>query len=379
MTILNNFKAMNNKYLKVRADTEQICIGLTEQELSNQPRTEVSPAKWHLGHTTWFFEKIILEKYSENYQCFNDDYNFVFNSYYKQIGKHVNQSDRGDIDIKSTDILNYRKYVDERMLALFNTIQGSMHDTEISILIQIGLNHEQQHQELLHMDIKSVLFSLDKNYPLNVNHICNNKKGWLSIPEGIIECGNSNEEFCFDNEHPLHKHYQYPTKINHSLVTNSEYSEFIKSDGYSNAKYWLSKGWSWVEQNNITHPLYWNDTLAPEAPVAHISYFEADAYANWSGCRLPTEFEHEYLDQLTNKPSALWSWTSSQYSPYPGFQKFNGALSEYNGKFMCNQFVLRGGCIATPENHWRPSYRNFYEPHQRWMYSGIRLAKDDKQ
>ncbi|MFT5519855.1 MAG: ergothioneine biosynthesis protein EgtB [Enterobacterales bacterium] len=379
---------MIRKYLKVREDTEQICIGLSEQELSNQPRTEVSPAKWHLGHTTWFFEKIILEKHSENYQCFKNDYDFVFNSYYKQIGKHVNQSDRGEIDIESSDILDYRKYVDEMMIALLDSIQDSSQDSsqdrEIKSLLQIGLNHEQQHQELLHMDIKSVFFSLNKNYPLAIKQQDNSNEGWLSIPEGLNECGlnegeNSDEDFCFDNEQPLHKHYQYSTKISHSLVTNAQYSEFITSGGYSNPKYWLSKGWDWVEHNTITHPLYWNDSLASESPVAHISYFEADAYANWIGCRLPTEFEHEYFDQFTKTPSVLWSWTSSQYSPYPGFQKFNGALSEYSGKFMCNQFVLRGGCIATPQGHWRPSYRNFYEPHQRWLYSGIRLAKDDNQ
>lgn len=340
--------------------------------MSIQPRKETSPAKWHLGHTTWFFEKIILEKYIKNYQCFNAAYDYVFNSYYKQIGNHINQCDRGDIDIESTEIIKYRKYVDKWMLVLFeNEI-----NKRVIELVRVGLNHEEQHQELLHMDIKAVFFDLSKDYPLAIKRNIDNEKRWLEIPEGIIECGYSSDGFHFDNERPRHKHYQYGASISHFLVSNAEYFEFMNSGGYRNSKYWLSMGWDWVEKNKITHPLYWNETLDPLAAVAHISYFEAAAYANWLGFRLPTEFEHEYYDEINKSVNILWSWTSSQYSPYPEFQKFTGELSEYNGKFMCNQFVLRGGCVATPEKHWRTSYRNFYDPHQRWMFSGIRLAKD---
>jgi ergothioneine biosynthesis protein EgtB len=363
---------MKTKYIQVRENSKLICCELSESELSFQPTTEVSPPKWHLGHTTWFFEKMILEKFVKNYKCFNSDYDFIFNSYYKQIGKHLNQADRGAIKIDSAEILEYREYVDKKMLTLFDGVVTK----EISELIIVGLNHEEQHQELLHMDIKAVLFSLKKKYPLAIQQDNKNKQPWLEIAEGIIECGNSCNEFSFDNERPRHKHYQYKAMIASALVTNAEYSDFIKNDGYTNSKYWLSKGWDWVKENNISCPLYWENQSGPMDPVSHISYFEADAYANWAGYRLPTEFEHEYFDEVNRSPSVLWGWTSSQYSPYPGFQKFDGSLFEYNGKFMCNQFVLRGGCSATAEKHWRTSYRNFYEPHQRWMFSGIRLAKD---
>ena len=364
---------MKSKYIHIREDSLRICTGLTEEELSIQPRAEVSPAKWHLGHTTWFFEKIILEEYSENYKLFNKDYNFVFNSYYKQVGKHLSQTDRGELKIDSTEILKYREYVDKEMQSLFN----SNPEKDVLDLIDIGLNHEQQHQELLHMDIKSSLFSLDKGFVSKLVIPAEEKKSWLEIPEGLIECGNSGNTFCFDNEKPCHKYYQYKSSISETLVTNVEFEEFLKSGGYSNSKYWLSKGWEWLEENNITEPLYWSESLNPLAAVAHISYFEADAYANWVGCRLPTEYEHEYFDNKNKTKNNLWSWTSSQYSAYPRYRKFDGTLFEYNGKFMCNQFVLRGGCIATPDKHWRESYRNFYEPNQRWMFSGIRLAKDN--
>lgn len=363
---------MKNKFLKVRENTLDICAGFSEEELSFQPRTEVSPVKWHLGHTTWFFEKIILEKYIENFLPFKKDFNYVFNSYYKQVGEHINQCDRGEIKINSREVLAYRKFIDEKIVFLLN----STVDKKVIELIEIGLNHEEQHQELLHMDIKAVLFSFNKEYSFKPELQIEKATGWLSISEGIIECGNDSDGFCYDNEKPLHKYYQYSTSVSQSLVSNAEFSEFIKGGGYSNSKYWLSKGWEWIEENRFSRPLYWNDSLDPLMPVAHVSYYEADAYANWAGYRLPTEFEHEYFDKVNNKNNLLWSWTSTQYGAYPGFQKFDGKLSEYNGKFMCNQFVLRGGCIATPHNHWRPSYRNFYEPNQRWMYSGIRLAKD---
>lgn len=363
---------LKKKFINVRSKTEQICLILDHDEFSMQPRVEVSPAKWHLAHTTWFFEKVILEKYLPEYKVYNKDYNFLFNSYYKKLGKHLNQSDRGDIKVSIDEIISYRKYVDANIIRFFER----KIETVFENLLIVGLNHEQQHQELLHMDIKAVYHSLNKSYPLEIKERISSQKSWLDIPEGIIECGHDSESFCYDNEKPRIKHYQYSASINHHLVTNSEYFEFISSGGYDDAKYWLSKGWDWLQENNIKTPLYWDETLKPNAPISHVSYFEADAYANWAQCRLPTEFEHEYFDQINNSQSSLWSWTSSQYSPYQGFKKFDDELSEYNGKFMCNQFVLRGGCVATPDDHWRTSYRNFYEPHQRWMYSGIRLAKD---
>jgi ergothioneine biosynthesis protein EgtB len=363
---------MKDNYLYVRANTVNICSELNDLELSIQPKTEVSPPKWHLGHTTWFFEKIILEKYVSDYICFNDEFSFVFNSYYKQVGKHVKQSDRGEINIEPSQILKYREYVDAALVSLLKASP----EREVLDLVEIGLNHEEQHQELLHMDIKAIVYSLDKEYSFKIQEKVEKEFDWFDIPEGIIECGISNEGFCFDNESPRHKVYQHKASLNKELVSNAQFKDFIDSGGYNNSKYWLSKGWEWVEENSIEHPLYWSDHLDPSEAVSHISYFEADAYANWKGFRLPTEFEHEYFDKVNQKCSSLWSWTSSQYTAYPGFKRFDGELSEYNGKFMCNQFVLRGGCFATPLNHWRESYRNFYEPHQQWMFSGIRLAKD---
>jgi ergothioneine biosynthesis protein EgtB len=359
-------------FLNTRKNTEKICLGLSEEELSLQPRAEVSPAKWHLGHTTWFFEKMILTKYDPSYETFNKNYDYIFNSYYKQVGEHLNQGERGNIDPCSVEILEYRDYVSNHLSILLE----NMND-EVEKLVEVGIAHEQQHQELLHMDLKAVFDKFGKDYKLEIKEKKQSKE-WFHIPEGIIECGLDSDKFSFDNESPRHKYYQYSALIKTNLVTNGEFSEFINAEGYKNPKYWLSKGWEWVKENEIEKPLYWNESTEAMSPVSHISYYEADAYANWAGLRLPTEQEHEFFDQAIEQPNALWSWTSSQYCAYPGFKKFSGELSEYNGKFMCNQFVLRGGCSATPNGHWRSTYRNFYEPHQRWMFSGIRLATDNK-
>ena len=363
-------------YLEIRNKSVELCEDLSEEAMSCQPRREVSPPKWHLGHTTWLFEKIILEAHADNYKKFNTEYDYFFNSYYKQVGTHIKQSNRESIKLEAGEILRYREYVDKHM----ETLISSSIDSSVVNLIEVGLNHEQQHQELLSMDIKAVVFHLNelKTEILNdsPNTEISNTEEWLEIPEGIKSFGHLEDSFSYDNEKPNHKVYLYPSKVNKNLVTVGEYLEFIIAGGYEDSKYWLSKGWDWIESNKIVAPLYWDSSLDHNQPVAHISYFEADAFANWSGRRLPTEFELEIFDNKSKQTSQLWCWSSSQYSAYPKFQKFDGALSEYNGKFMCNQFVLRGGCFATPENHWRASYRNFYEPEQRWMFSGIRLAKD---
>jgi ergothioneine biosynthesis protein EgtB len=348
-----------------------MCCELSELQLSTQPRDEVSPPKWHLGHTTWFYETVILKAFVAEYKVFDENFIFIFNSYYKKMGEHCLQSDRGKINVDSDLVLAYRKYVDEHILELLN---GDITE-ELKSLVTVGLQHEEQHQELLHMDIKAILFEFDKAYNLTLEKIDLNED-WYPVNEGLVKCGSIGNGFSYDNELPRHKFYQYSALVKNNLVTNAEYKSFVDDGGYNKPEYWLSKGWDWIVLNSITAPLYWDDTVAPLNPVAHISYYEADAYANWSGCRLPTEYEHELFDEENRKIKQLWSWTSSPYIGYPGYQKFDGALSEYNGKFMCNQFVLRGGCIATPDNHWRTSYRNFYEPHQRWMFSGIRLAKD---
>ena len=358
-------------YLKVRKKTVDICRSLNEDEVSCQPVKEVSPPKWHLAHTTWFFEKVILSKKLESYKPFNLEYDFYFNSYYKQGGKHIEQSQRGGIKVSVQEIQRYRQYVDKHMEELFECEVSK----DLSDLILIGLHHEQQHQEILHMDIKAIKNFYGKNTEIVFPEAIKNKK-WFQIPEGIHECGHQGESFAYDNEKPRHKSYIYSSLLKEELVRNIEYSEFINAGGYKDSKFWLSKGWEWVVSNEVSAPLYWNESLKPDAPVAHMSYFEAEAFARWSGFRLPTEFELEVFDQHKSCESPLWCWSSSQYEPYPRFKKLDGLLSEYNGKFMCNQFILRGGCFATPKNHWRPSYRNFYEPHQRWMFSGIRLAKD---
>ena len=399
-----------SKYQQVRQATLDICSRIENEDFVVQPSPEVSPPKWHLGHTTWFFETVILKPFKENYTAFNNQYNGLFNSYYKAAGTHTIQSERGNLSRPTvTEIRRYRAHVDSEIASLLSTGQQT---EEIEALIETGIHHEQQHQELLYMDIKYILASnvVKPSYallPLEDAPKQITAPAWSSFTEDLYEIGNNAAGFAYDNERPRHKHYLYPFAINQSVVTNGEYLAFMQDNGYSQAKYWLSQGWDWVTKENIQHPLYWLyidnqwheytlHGLAPldlNKPLVHISYFEADAFANWKNLRLPTEQELEiYLRSTTaqqsnkleaiyhpNAPLAaeqVWCWTRSQYSPYPKFKAFDGILNEYNGKFMCNQFVLRGGCIVTPNNHYRHSYRNFYLPEQRWMFSGIRLAKD---
>ncbi len=377
-------------YIKVRKRTEQICSPLQTEDYVVQPVVDVSPPKWHIGHTTWFFETFILKPYFMGYQEYNPDYNYVFNSYYETVGNRVIRTDRGNLSRPTvTEIYRYREYVDE---AMNHFLCGEVSD-EIKELMILGLNHEEQHQELLYTDIK---FSLGHNplFPAysksyvspKVEHAKSHE--FIKLKEGIYEIGFKGDGFCFDNELNPHKVYLNAFEISPNLVTNDEYLEFINAGGYHDFRHWHAEGWDWVKNNKIESPLYWHKIdgdwhnytfhglkpLSWKDPVCHISYFEAYAYAQWKGMRLATEFEWEAAaPQFTWGKS--WEWTESSYLPYPGFTKAPGAIGEYNGKFMVNQKVLRGASEVTSPGHSRITYRNFFQTHLRWQFTGIRLAK----
>ncbi|WP_036156345.1 ergothioneine biosynthesis protein EgtB [Maribacter forsetii] len=376
-------------FLETREHTEVICKPLEIEDYVVQPIIDVSPPKWHLGHTTWFFEEFILKNYDTTYQVFDEDFSFVFNSYYETVGKRVVRANRGNLSRPSVKkVYEYRSYVTQAM----NKLLESNNDQTLLEVLEIGIHHEKQHQELLLTDIKYILgnnpllpkytnsfeeFTIEK-YPQN----------WISMSEGIYEIGHNSTDFCFDNELGRHKVYLHDYQISNKLVTNEEYIEFIKSDGYKRFDLWHAAGWDWVQQNQVNAPLYWHEIdgiwhyyslkglteVDLEAPVTHISYFEAFAFAQFKGCRLPTEFEWEAAQNLFNW-GQRWEWTESAYLPYPNYKKVDGALGEYNGKFMVNQKVLRGSSIATPSKHARHTYRNFFPTDLKWQFTGIRLAK----
>jgi ergothioneine biosynthesis protein EgtB len=378
------------KYSAVRAHSVLICSKLQKEDYVVQPVVDVSPPKWHLGHTTWFFETFVLIPHAFAYQPFNAEYNYVFNSYYENIGARVIRTDRGNLSRPTVDdVYHYREYVDAAMEKyLLSCKPGS----EVAELLELGLNHEQQHQELLWYDIKYILGHnpLFPQYaPENIEKgLTNSAEGWLDFKEGVYEVGHQGEGFHFDNELNRHKVYIQNFSISTSLVSNAAYLEFIEAGGYQDFNLWHAEAWDWVNTNAITAPLYWYavdgqwkryslsgfEMLDPQAPVSHISYYEAAAFAQWKGMRLPTEFEWEVASSQLEW-GKLWEWTESAYLPYPGFSKAPGALGEYNGKFMVNQKVLRGASIATPAAHSRHTYRNFFHPNLRWMFSGIRLSK----
>lgn len=378
-----------DQFLTIRKYTESICEPLQTEDYVVQPVADVSPPKWHLGHTTWFFETFILKPHAANYQEYNPDYNFVFNSYYETVGARVIRTDRGNLSRPSvSDIYQYRHYVDEAMTSLL----GETITDEVMELLILGFNHEQQHQELLLTDIKYILGN-NPLFPVYSSKWVEHEEVQTSpepivIAEGIYEIGFAGSDFCFDNELNRHKVYLHDFEINAVLETNGTYLDFIKAGGYSDFNYWHAEGWDWVKTNGIKAPLYWHEIdgdwfnytyagLVPLNrlhPVTHISYYEAYAYASWKGMRLPTEFEWEVAARQFNW-GKRWEWTESAYLPYPGFSKAPGAIGEYNGKFMVNQKVLRGASVATPKDHGRITYRNFFHPHLRWQFTGIRLAK----
>jgi ergothioneine biosynthesis protein EgtB len=376
-------------FTQTRADSERICKPLQTEDYVVQPDIDVSPPKWHLGHTTWFFEEFLLEPYLPNYKRYHKNYAFVFNSYYESVGKRVVRTDRGNLSRPSVkEVYEYRAYVNFYMKQLLEN-----HVTAALIpVLEIGIHHEKQHQELLLTDIKYILGNnpLQPEYGTLSNEelVENNTGDFTEIKEGIYSIGHDAKEFCYDNEQPRHRVFLEPYAICNSLVTNGEWMEFMNDKGYSNPMLWHTEGWDWVKKNSIHAPMYWyyenrtwtqyllngSKEVDPAAAVTHISYYEAFAFAQWKGMRLPTEFEWE-VAQSTFSHGSRWEWTESAYLPYPNYQKPEGALGEYNGKFMVNQKILRGSSIATAANHARPTYRNFFHAPLRWQFTSLRLAK----
>ena len=379
---------LKDQFLKTRKETETICSPLQTEDYVVQPMENVSPPKWHLAHTTWFFEQFVLVKYDNNYKVFHPDFAYLFNSYYNNMGKRTQRQDRGFMTRPSVSkVYEYREYVT-------NAIENILKDqpsNEVLDLVEIGIHHEQQHQELLAYDIKYIL-GTQPTFP-SIGNVFGweaerQKQEWISFQEGLYEIGHTGGGFCFDNELPSHKVYLQDFQISNRLVTNGEFLEFMEDGGYTNFNLWHDEGWHFIQNNGIAHPLYWHyhdgvwqqyhfnglEKLNPDLPVSHISMYEAYAFANWKGMRLPTEFEWEVAaDKLAW--GQLWEWTHSAYLPYPGFKQAEGALGEYNGKFMLNQMVLRGASVATAQGHGRNTYRNFFHASSRWIFSGIRLVK----
>jgi ergothioneine biosynthesis protein EgtB len=421
MAITERIQKLHEKYQKIRSITERLCKNLETEDYVIQPFEFVSPPKWHLGHTTWFFESMILSKYLPDYKVYHESYGYIFNSYYEALGKRVGREYRGTLSRPTvSDIYKYRYYVDEQMSLL---LRREALPENLLDLIELGLQHVQQHQELLIYDIKYILFSnplkpayFDKVPSRLLKSQSTPMLEFVDCPGGIHVTGWSGNSFAWDNERPSHKVYFESFSTGNRLVTNGEYLNFIKDNGYKTYNWWLDDGWRWVNQNFIKAPLYWVEKdgewfeftlygLQPLnlcLPVCHVSFYEAMAYAAWAEKRLLTEYEWESVGKLNQRSQKagnfmesdffhpiplketsavnqlfgdVWEWTSSPYQPYPGYTPYPGALGEYNGKFMVNQVVLRGGSCATPQEHIRPTYRNFFQPESRWLYSGIRLAK----
>lgn len=411
-------KQILERYRAIRGITEELCAPLEPEDYIIQSGPDVSPPKWHLAHTTWFFETFILKKYMNKYSEFDRNFGFLYNSYYESVGPFYPRPNRGLLSRPSSKIImDYRKHVDHAMEECLDGA-GNQRDT-ISFLIEVGLNHEQQHQELLLMDIKQN-FSLNPSYypyaeARKYSRNRPEKLKWLRVEGGMMTFGTSGTSFAFDNETPEHRQYLNTFEIADRPVTNGEFLEFMKDGGYERPEYWLSDGWSHVRKVGWNSPAYWIQSegnwnefklsglkeLDPDEPVCHISFYEADAYARWAGFRLPTEYEWEaaaktfqqggagnFLDNGILHPSAhyegkikkmfgdVWEWTASAYLPYPGFKPLEGSLGEYNGKFMSGQMVLRGGSCLTPKDHIRKSYRNFFAPDRRWPVTGLRLARN---
>jgi len=419
--------AMPAHYQAVRAQSVALVQPLLPEDTVVQPSLDVSPPKWHLAHTTWFWETMLLQRFAPGYEVYDPQYAYLFNSYYNSLGSRVNRADRGTLSRPPlADVYRYRAYVDEHMAALLARLPEL--PAAATELVELGLHHEQQHQELLATDIKYIL----STNPLAPGYLAaetlppvaptgtSSPAAWLSVPGGIYAVGHQQDGFSFDNELPVHEVLVAPFELQNRLVTNGDFLQFIEAGGYRQFQFWLGEGWDLVNREGWTAPLYWSQTAAGQwqrygpsglaplnlaAPASHLSFYEADAYAQWAGARLPTEAEWEtaaryfgatpeggnwlesgHFDPLPLPTDAdpaqchqllgdCWEWTYSAYHPYPGYQRAAGALGEYNGKFMLNQLVLRGGSCATPESHIRLTYRNFFHADKRWQYTGLRLAR----
>ncbi|CAA9892466.1 conserved hypothetical protein [Candidatus Methylobacter favarea] len=400
-------------YQRIRDASAAICRPLNRDDYQIQSIAETSPPKWHLAHVTWFFETFVLQDFLPGYRPFNPAYGYLFNSYYQTVGKMHERARRGLLSRPTVEqVYHYRADVDKRMLDLLSGIDESRWQNMASRVI-LGLHHEQQHQELLYMDIKHNLWSNPerpaylKRHRQDIERPCGLK--WEQRQGGLVTIGLEAAGFAFDNERPRHNIWLEPHRLSSRLVSNAEYLDFIEDGGYKRPELWLSDGWSHILSHQWKSPLYWQkhenqwheftlyglEMLNPAAPVAHVSYYEADAFAHWAGKRLPLEAELErkllelplkghFSDSGVFHPQpgegqfygALWEWTASPYVAYPRFKPLPGSMGEYNGKFMCNQWVLRGGSCITQPDHIRPTYRNFFYPHDRWQFAGIRLAED---
>jgi ergothioneine biosynthesis protein EgtB len=410
-------ESLASGYRQVRQDSEVLASGLSPEDQNLQSMPQASPIKWHRAHTSWFFETFLLEPHGSNYQPYDPAFAYLFNSYYNAVGDQYPRPKRGLISRPDSHQVNlYRRHVDQAMLDLI----GSLDETrlgQLAPLIVLGLNHEQQHQELMVTDLKHA-FSHNPVQPAWTE--CPISQGepesvrWLDFAGGLIEIGSDEERFCFDNETPRHRVHLNPFQLSSHPVSCGQYLEFIDDQGYQRSELWLADGWDWLQREQIQAPLYWQReeqqwvlytlggqrALDPSEPICHISFHEAFAYTQWAGARLPTEAEWELAaatcstnghfanrrrfhpepgresSDLNQMFGDVWEWTSSSYGPYPGFKAAAGAIGEYNGKFMANQMVLRGGSCATPPGHIRAGYRNFFYPVDRWQFSGLRLARD---
>jgi ergothioneine biosynthesis protein EgtB len=409
--------SLERRYRQVRAATVALALPLSDADATVQSMPDASPAKWHLAHTTWFFESMVLAADSSSYKAFDERFNFLFNSYYESVGARQPRPLRGLLTRPTlAEVLAYRDYVDSRVAQL---LQRAPTESVLKV-IELGCHHEQQHQELLLTDILH-LFAQNplrpayrESVPLPVELI-DRTQTYRTFPGGLVDIGHQGESFAFDCEGPRHAVQIESYRLSDRLVTNAEWAEFIADGGYRNPLLWLSDGWAAVRNEGWSAPLYWEardgefwsmtlrgaQPIDPDAPVTHVSYFEADAFAAWAGRRLPTEAEWEAAaqtvavagnfvnsDRLRPRPAPpatgelrqmfgdVWEWTRSAFMPYPRFRPMAGALGEYNGKFMSGQFVLRGGSCVTPADHVRATYRNFFAPHARWQFSGLRLAED---
>jgi ergothioneine biosynthesis protein EgtB len=404
--------SLPEQFTRIRNKSLGLSDSLQAEDTVVQSMPDVSPSKWHLAHVTWFFERFVLEEFVGDYQRFNEQYDFLFNSYYYSVGQMHARPRRGMLTRPTlADVVAYRSHVDNAMLELLGK-RGD--EPNIQLRVTLGLNHEQQHQELLLTDIKHV-FSCNPMLPaVNADlaapeSVAPASYSFADGPSGIQQVGAAGNGFYFDNETPRHDVSLHEHRIGKRLVTNNEYREFINDGGYSDSTLWLSDGWAKITTDGWNRPLYWREDLESEftlgglrsidehAPVGHVSYYEADAFARWAGARLPTEFEWElaaaeqeiagnllesgfWQPAAANESSQLfgdvWEWTLSSYLPYPGFVPLEGSLGEYNGKFMCNQMTVRGGSCVSAADHIRASYRSFFYPDARWQFLGFRLAKD---